>query len=132
MTVTMKVQVSGAGSFSATQKIEPVEAYGKIEVTVPARSNSTPGELLVDVQPGDAGQVQLLFITAGTYSEDLSYTVTGGAADVTLDGPQLLVGSGAVELLGSEQKSLTFSNDTDEAVSVQIVVGRDATPPPAP
>ena len=124
---TLTVQVPGVALSSATHTLE-VEATGQIAVTVPGESGGTPGELVVDVQPGDAGQVKLLMITADSYGEDLTYTVTGGSADVALDGPQIFVGSGAVGLLGATQNTITFSNSDASSVAVQIQVGRDATP----
>lgn len=124
MKSTMKVEVAGAGTSSATHTVE-AEAYDKIEVTVPAGSTGSPKQVTVQVQPGAAGQVQLLLITADSYSDDLSYAADGGSS-VTLDAPQLLVGAGAVGLLGAVQ-SIEFSNEGDE-VGVQILVGRDATP----
>lgn len=127
MKSTVKVEVSGAGTSSATHSIE-VEAFDKIEVTVPGATGGTPGEIDVEVQPGGTGQVQLLFITADSYSEDLTYSVTGGTSDVVLDAPQLMAGAGAVALLGTAQNTFTFSNADSSAVGVQILVGRDATP----
>ena len=123
---TVSVQVPGVGTMSDTHTLEPVEAIDKIEVDVPKAADGGAAE--VEVQPGGAGQVHLLLITADTYSDQLSYTVDGGAADVVLDGPQLMVGAGAVSLLGPVQQKITFSNAASDAVKVQIVVGRDATP----
>lgn len=126
---TMKVEVAGAGTTTAHQTIE-AEAYDKIEVTVPEGVVGTPATVNVQVQPGDAGQVQLLLITAATYADTrslLSYSVDGGSG-ITLDAPQLFVGAGAVGLLGAVQ-AIEFSNEA-AAVEVQILVGRDATPPP--
>ncbi len=122
---TMKVEVAGAGAMSASRTVE-AEAYDKIKVTVPGGSTGSPGQVTVDVQPGAAGQVQLLLITADSYSDDLSYAADGGSS-VTLDAPQLLVGVGAVGLLGAVQ-SIEFSNEDATEVGVQIFVGRDATP----
>ncbi len=132
MKSTMKVEVAGSGTSSATITTG-ADAFGKIEVTVPAASGSPPvaGTLEVEVQPGGLGQVQLLFITAGAYSKQLSYVVDDGGGvsppeTVTLDAPQLFVG-GAVGLLGAV-KEIEFANATAADVDVQILVGRDATP----
>ncbi len=120
---TIRVEVVGAGTQSIQHEQE-VEAYGKIDVTVPAS-----GSLQVDVQPSDAGKVELLMITADAFTSDLTYTVAGGSADVPLDAPQLMLGAGAVGLLGATQNTITFSNATSSDIDVHIRVGRDATTP---
>ncbi len=129
MKSTMKVEVAGNGTSSATQTIQ-VEAYGQIFVTVPAATGSVPvaGTVDVAVHGGGAGQLQLLFITASAYSSDLSY-ITGDVSppkSVILDSPQLFVG-GAISLLGTVN-SIEFSNAGAADVDVEILVGRDATP----
>jgi hypothetical protein len=47
-----------------------------------------------------------------------------------LDQPVLLVGTGAVKLLGATQRQFVFANKagTNKAANVKILVGRDATP----
>jgi hypothetical protein len=83
----------------------------------------------VNVQPGDSG-VKFLQVTAGSY-EDLTYKVDGGTQR-TLDAPLLLIGGGAVALLGATQKQFEFTNAGATAVTVNILVGRDAVVPPGP
>jgi hypothetical protein len=126
--LTMQAQVSGAGSASGSHNLQ-VEAFGNVAVTVPAGGN-----LVVDVQPSGTDQVELLFITASTYSDLLTYNVSGanGATGVRLNAPQLFAGTGAVRLLGETQNTITFDNGEAEDIDVEILVGRDATPPPAP
>jgi hypothetical protein len=124
MKVTLRTDVSGAGTTSATFTLANIEAYDRINVTAPASDS-----VEVEVQPGGSGQVQLIFITAGTYSDNLTYTVTGGEADVALNAPHIFVGSGAVALLGSTQNTITFTNGETSDIDVEILVGRDATPP---
>jgi hypothetical protein len=108
-----------------------VDAYDKIGVTVGAGEDET-----VEVQPGGAGRVQFLLITTKQFSDDLTYKVNDGedeeeAHPVKLDGPQMLVGDGAVGLLGEAPKTFTFTNDLDQVVDVQILVGRQAVAPTA-
>lgn len=122
MKVTFKADVSGASTTSATHTLSDIEAFDKIGVNVTASGSEN-----VEVQPGGAGQVQLLFITADSYSDDLTYTVSGGVTDVPLNAPQLFVGSGAVGLLGTTQNTISFSNGESSDIGVQILVGRDAT-----
>jgi hypothetical protein len=97
-----------------------VDAYDKLEAVVPAG-----GSITVDVQPGSGGQ--LLGITASSY-EDLEYEVDGSGSAVPLDGPLLLIGPGAVGLLGPTQNQIEFNNAGAADTTVSILVGRDATP----
>jgi len=39
-----------------------------------------------------------------------------------------LIGSGAVSLLGDTQNEFEFTNNTPDEVTINILVGRDATP----
>lgn len=124
MKAILRVEVAGASTSSATHTVE-AEGYDRIEIVVPAGDSAT-----VQVQPGGAGQVQLLLITASAYPVDagtvqLTYTVDGGSA-IDLDAPLLVTGSGAVSLLG-DVNQIVFNNDSADDVDVTIVVGRDAT-----
>lgn len=124
MKAILRVEVAGASTSSATHTIE-AEAYDRIQIVVPAGDSAT-----VQVQPGGAGQVQLLLVTASAYPVDagtvqLTYAVDGGTA-IDLDAPLLVTGSGAVSLLG-DVNQIAFTNDSAADVEVIIVVGRDAT-----
>jgi hypothetical protein len=116
---TLNVQAVGGPKISASDVIE-VDAYDKIEAVIPASGSAT-----VNIQPG-AG-AQFLLITADSY-ENLTYEVDASGTTVTLDGAHVLIGSGAVRLLGSTQNQFVFSNAGSEDVTVDILVGRDATP----
>lgn len=115
---TLNVQVLGGPKVSAADVIE-VDAYDRVEAVVPAS-----GSVTVDVQP--AAGAQFLLTTASSY-ENLTYTVDGGTP-VTLNGAHVLIGSGAVGLLGTTQNQFVFNNGGAEDVTVNILVGRDATP----
>lgn len=126
MKAILRVEVAGSGTSSATHTVE-AEAYDRIDVTVPT---GTPNTATVEVQPGAAGQVQLLLVTASAYPEDagtaqLTYAVDGGTS-IDLDAPLLMVGAGTIGLLG-DVNEIVFTNDSDEPVDVSILVGRDAT-----
>lgn len=54
-----------------------------------------------------------------------TYEVNG--TTVPLDGPHVLIGAGAVALLGESIGMLKFSNGTSEDATVSILAGRDAT-----
>ena len=130
----LNVEVLGGPKISASQT-EIVDAYDKIEVEVPATSDgSTPGEVTIEVQPGDLEDVKFMLIRSDQYSSKLTYTVknsggTDGATDVELDSLQLLVGKGAVSLLKEPPATLVFSNliGVNKVANVSILVGRMAT-----
>jgi hypothetical protein len=122
----LSVQVIGGPKVSASQTTE-VEAYDKIQVTVAAGASNKA----VEVQPGGSGQVTFLLITSNKYDPSkLTYKVNDGTSTTTftLDAPQFLMGRGGVALLDPAPKTLFFSNTLTEDVSVEILVGRDATP----
>lgn len=100
-----------------------LSAQGKIVVTVPKKDGSA-GTATVHVQPGDGGQ--FLLITSTVY-EDLEYKVDSVTTPRVLDGAHILVGSGAVSLLGDTQNTFVFENNGTEDATVTILVGRDAT-----
>jgi hypothetical protein len=106
-----------------------VEAYGMIEVEVPDK-DTDGGKVTVDVQPSDSGVKFLMITTASGDYKDLTYKVDGGSAQ-TLDAPLLLIGEGAVKLLGATQEQFEFTNAATSPVTVNILVGRKAvvTPP---
>jgi len=108
-----------------------VEAYDKIDVTVPSGTT----DMTVDLQPSAAGQVLLLLVTSDWYGATLSYKANSAAGNpYTLDEPHLLTGKGAMAMLESSAaiSKLLFSNTTAgpsaKDAKVQILVGRDATP----
>lgn len=125
---TFSVQVAGGPQIASSQPLT-VEAYDKIDVNIPGGDDATPGTATVDVQPSGAGQVQLFLMTSSLYDAKLSYKVDG-VTEVTFDAPLLLLGKGAVKLLGTTQKKFVFTNTagTAKPANVKILVGRDATP----
>jgi hypothetical protein len=123
--LTLQVQVSGGPQQFVSQALA-VDAYDKLQVLI-AAANGGPAVRAVEVQPGGAGQVRLLMVTASSYDPPLSYKVDGGAA-IDLDGPLLLVGAGAVGAFSATQSSFEFTNAESSPYTVDILVGRDATP----
>lgn len=111
--------VSGGPSISGSGTID-VAVYSVMNITVPAG-----GSAVLDASPDAAGE--LLIITADSY-ENITYTVTGGVT-ATLDGPHVLLGSGAVGLLnsGNPVETITFNSTATEDVEVTIMLGRDAS-----
>jgi hypothetical protein len=130
---TLNVQVLGGPKISAVQTLT-VEAYDKIEVKILGNEEATPGEATVEVQPGDLDDIKLLLISSDQYGSKLKYTVkdsggTAGATGVELDSLQVLVGKGAVGMLGVTPVTLEFSNGmgVNKDANVTILVGRMAT-----
>jgi hypothetical protein len=95
-----------------------VDAYDKIKVTI-----TTGATQQVDLVP--SGTVSLLVINPAVPDIKLSYAI--GANTIGLDGPHVLIGTGAVSLLGGAT-SLTFTNNTTADATIEILLGRDATP----
>jgi hypothetical protein len=102
-----------------------VEAYDKVNLTLEAGATDVD----VDVQPAStAGQVTFVAITASVYDELLTYSPDGGTTTHALEAPVALLGAGAVALLNAAPEQLRLANGTADPVTVEILVGRDATP----
>ena len=121
---SVKIHVDGGPELSAAGATD-VEAYDKLTVTIPAADETAAGSAVVQVQPGGAPQVEFLLVSASEYGDPLTYTVDSGDP-IQLDAPQLLMGSGAVSLLGAAPNTFSFSNTSDQPVVVTILVGRNA------
>ena len=99
-----------------------VDGYEKLNVNVPATSAMT-----VTLGPGTWADILSLVVSAGDMSGSLTVE-PDGAATVPLDAPIVLLGPGAVALLGTGDAVLTFVNTGAEDILVDIFVARDATP----
>ncbi len=121
---SVDVQVVGGVKISASQVLS-VDATDDVVVSVP----DTADKQEVNVQPGDAGNVKFIMITADPYAALLTYSTKADGSDpVKLDAAQILVGEGAVGLFGATPpQKLYFSNTTGADASVRILVGREAT-----
>ncbi|HEX6938792.1 MAG TPA: hypothetical protein VF158_05230 [Longimicrobiales bacterium] len=120
---TVSVQVLGGPKITASDTMT-VDAYDRLDVVVEAGAENKE----VEVQPGAAGQVQFVSISSSAYGPELTYRVNSDTAnEVALDGQHVLIGSGAVGLLGAAPNTLYFSNDLTEDVSVTVLVARKAT-----
>jgi hypothetical protein len=124
---TLNLQVPGGPKISDSQAVE-AGAYDLIEVLL--EQGAVDKE--VGLQPGNA-QVKLLLIKSDHYGAKLTYKTNDGSATsglVELDGPHLLFSPGAIKLLTKAPVKALFSNDLDEAATIQILVARDASPSP--
>jgi hypothetical protein len=119
----LTVSVAGGPSQSVSRTI-PVEAYDRVTVELP---DAAP-ETTVEIGTG-TGELLFLLVTSSAYGVGLSYKINAtGNPPHALDGPLQLAGSGAVGLLGSPPTSLLFTNTLGTSATVEILVGRDATP----
>lgn len=126
MSWNLNIKVEGGPTISVVHSTD-VEAYDQIEVPVVPG----PAKTTINVSPGPAADVKFVLIwlkEPPPYPDKLSYTV-GGKGPFTLDAPHWLSGSGAVAMLGADPAQFVFSSDAaNPTVTVQILVGRDATP----
>jgi hypothetical protein len=106
--------LTGAGS-------AVVDAYDRITVTVAAAATQ-----VVNVAPAKWDSVSFLALIPAKADPKLTYN--NGATDIVLDGPHFLIGAGAVSLLGTGNATLTIKNGTAADATIDILVGRDATP----
>jgi len=109
-----------------SSRIVTVDAYDVIEVDIGASAT----DLEVEVQPSAASQIQFLLITPSGTVDGLRYKVNSAASptEINVDSTQTFTSTEAVELLGADPTSLFFSSDAGNDATVQILVGRSATP----
>lgn len=125
---TTDVQIVGGPRIVVSQTVN-VDAYDKIDVVVAEGTDENE----VQVQPGGPGQVQFILIKSSKYDAALTYSVNAPEASsvdrIKLDALQVLIGEGAVGLLGASPQTLYFYNHMGQDVTIQIIVGRKATTP---
>jgi hypothetical protein len=83
--------------------------------------------VVVPIQPSAAaGDVFFLIVSSTIYDAGVTYKVDALPAVHALDGPHVLLGSGAVSFLNSSAppQTLTFSNTLTKDINLQVVVGR--------
>ena len=123
ITWTLTVQVSGGPKISKTEPLQ-VDAYDKIDMVITDGANDKE----VQLQPGSASQVDFLLVSSDQYGADLTYKVSNVAGSaIKLDTLQLLMGEGAVGLLGAAPDKLFFSNGLGTDAAIEILIGRKAT-----
>ena len=111
-------QVLKGPSVSAASSIDAIDAYDKFEIAL----GDTDSQV-VNLTPG--GNTYLLVVNPHPPHADISYELDGNP--VALDGPHVLIGAGAVSLLGGAT-SLTFTNNSGADAVIEILIGRDSTP----
>lgn len=111
-------QVLNGPSISGADRIDGVDAYDKFAITLEDGVTQT-----VNLTPG--GTTSLLVINPKAPHASLTYELDGNP--VALDGPHVLIGTGAVGLLGGAT-SLDFTNNSGDEATIEILIGRDSTP----
>ena len=116
------------GPTFAVGGIVNAEAYEKLQVPV-----ASAGEEVLNILPAGIN-AQFLLIKADKYAgadpetEKLVYDTGGGEKDLT--GPLVLTNAAAMNLLGADFTTITFKNSMGSEVTVEVLVARDAGPPP--
>jgi hypothetical protein len=111
-------------TLALNQPMISVAAYDVVQVTLAAGASA----IAVPIQPGSTtGDVVLLVVNSSEFGAALTYTVDAVGTTHVLDGPHLLIGSGAVGFLNAAAppKLLTFTNGLASSADVQVVVGRN-------
>jgi hypothetical protein len=132
LSYSIGIKVTG-GPQLGTSQVRPVQAYDRVEVTLKP-GGPAADEVLVDLQPGEAARVGLLFISASLYDKAISLVVTDGAGDspvIGLTEPLLFTGP-AITLFGTDPKALRLKNtlpadDASKSAVIDVFVGRAAT-----
>ncbi|MBX3234553.1 MAG: hypothetical protein KF814_00255 [Nitrospiraceae bacterium] len=123
ISVTITVQMEAA--------TPPLKPYNPIDIEAVdiVKTDIKKGDSKdIEVQPAsDPKKVKFLMIIRDNYDDLVTYKVEGGSKDVTLDGPQVLLGAGAVGLLERPPTKIKFSNKGTQDVPITIYVGRTAS-----
>ncbi len=127
---SIEVDVDGTLKLEIPRTIT-VDSFQKIEVEVPATS-------AVDVSlPDELANLEFFLLSSSTYGatilmgHEMSTDPTEADEFITLEGPLLLFGGqiGANLATPAFTDTLRFNNTGASAVSIQIIIGLDATTP---
>ena len=127
ITWATNVAVKDGPTFAVGSTVN-AEAYEKFKVPI-----ATAGEEVVNLLPADV-PAKFLLITADKFvgvepdTGKLVYDTGGGEQDLT--GPLVLTNSAAMDLLGADLTTVTFKNSMASEVTIEVLVARDAGPPP--
>jgi hypothetical protein len=122
---SLRVAVDKGTTLSRTGTVE----VGAIDV-VRGTAAKSGGEASFDVQPEAITGIEFVCIESSNYA-NLTLEVDGGAA-ITVDGPIMLIGAGAVAMLQATQNYFVFTNaDTVSNANIRVTIGRSGvyTPP---
>jgi hypothetical protein len=116
----LAVNVAGGPQLSSAATLA-VDAYDKLEITLAKDAKAQT----VKLGPGDWKSVSLVLMKPSQADAKLTYTV--GSTETPLDGTHMLIGAGAVSLLGTGAAQLNFTNGTGNPVTLEILVGRTSS-----
>ena len=102
-----------------------VDVYDVAKVALTAAGGSGPtADLEIQPLPG-ADKVKFLVVSSDEYADTLTYKVDADTTDYKLNGPLVLIGSGALAFIGTTSpKKLAFTNGHTKAVNLTVVAGR--------
>jgi hypothetical protein len=114
--------IPGGPSLLLNQPGIPIGAYDVASVDLAAGASG----INVPIQPSSsANDVVFLVVSSDAYDAGTSYTVDALPATHALDGPHVLLGSGAVGFLNSSAPPQKLVFSTTKKASVQVTVGRN-------
>jgi len=129
------IQVAGGPAIAAADT-HTVDAYSKSQIVLPGGTVGAPSTIVLNLNLTGAS---ILIVRASCYvdpeneNQKLQYLLTDGGVDGTaidLKGPLFLIGETTVGLLGDSVESFTFSNSMTKEITIDTLVGVDATPTP--
>jgi len=113
--------VPGGPSVTASEKVS-TDSYEFIQVTVEAGEENK--KVMLDITE----KVVMLVMRADKY-DSLSYRKkTANSTEVPITAPLILIGKGAVALIGPSLESLLFTNTGETAREITILISRSTTP----
>jgi hypothetical protein len=115
--------IPGGPVLILNQPAIPLGAYDVASLTIAAGTSN----VAVPIQPSaTAGDVIFLVVSSSIYDAGVNYTVDALPAVHALDGPHVLLGSGAVSFLNNTAppQKLTFNNTLTKDINLQVIVGR--------
>lgn len=114
--------IPGGPSLLLNQPGIPIAAYDVASVDLAAGASGVN----VPIQPSSsANDVVFLVVSSDGYDAGTSYTVDALPSSHALDGPHVLLGSGAVGFLNSSAPPQKLIFSTTKKASVQVTVGRN-------
>ena len=129
------IQVVGGPTMAASGE-QVIDAYSKSQIKVPAHSGGTDGEVVLALNTTGAS---ILAIRASQYidpnntTNSLQYAITSGGVVGTaakMTGPIIMIGESSIRLLGNPVEMVTFTNPIESEITIDTLVGRDATSTP--
>ncbi len=127
--------IDGGPTKTLSDELE-VDAVDSLSITLPANTS----EKKIEVQPGEMADVKLLYIKSDVH-EGIKYTLNddppepggdvptepGGDVPIVLDTDHILNSSKIVESIGTNPRTIKFTNDSAIDANIEILVARSAS-----